>query len=91
MYGPQSYNPWFGPPFPLPTAPQNNQNPADVITGWITSLETLKKAFKEEKKDTPKKSADVSPLSMMLFMLLISPITAPAMYHFFQLSLGLLR
>lgn len=84
--------PWMWPPGPaMPAA--TPQNPVDILTGWQRSLDELKKAFKEEKKDDGKKKAgaDGSVISMMLFMLLISPITGPSMYYFFQLSIGLLH
>lgn len=91
MYG---YNnmppPWMwgmGPP--SQAAPQD---PVTMITQWQTSLDALKKAFKEEKKDDPKKKGqDVSVISMMLFMLLIAPVTGPAMFHFFQLTINMMR
>lgn len=79
-----SMPPWMFPPMG-PTSPAVNPDPAAQITQWINSLETLKKAFKEEKKDGPKeKKPDVSIIGMMLFMVLISPITGPLVYWCFQ-------
>lgn len=91
MYG---YNqmppPWMWPQGPASTAP--TPSPVQQITDWIRGLEELKKSMKEEKKDDPKKkNQDVSAISMMLFMLLIAPVTGPAMYHFFQLTIGLMK
>lgn len=92
MYG---YNnippPWMWGQGPTtPTAPQ--LSPVQQITDWIRGLEELKKSMKEEKKDEPrKKGPHTSVLSCMLFMLLVSPITGPTMYYFFQLSVGLLH
>lgn len=92
MFPNQNYNPWFGPPFPIPPTPQAQPSPVQQITDWIRGLEELKKSMKEEKKEDPKKKgSDVSVLSMMLFMLLIAPVTGPAMYHFFQLTIGLMK
>lgn len=92
MYG---YNNTMPPPWMWPSQPSAAplSNPAEQITGWIKSLEELKKHFKEgDKKDDPKKKGqDVSVISMMLFMLLIAPITGPAMFHFFQLTINMMR
>lgn len=85
--------PWWM--FPPQGATSNiPSDPAAQITGWIRSLEELKKAFKEEKKDDKKpekKGPNPNVIGMMLFMLLVSPITGPAMFHFFQLSLGMVK
>lgn len=91
MYGfntpPPPFMPWYPPPA------QGNTNPADQIAGWITSLEALKKHFKEEKKDDlkPKKGDQPSILAVALFMLLVSPVSGPVMYYFFRLSIGMLH
>lgn len=88
MYGYQNNMP----PWMWPTGPSSpSQDPAQQIAGWILSLESLKKHFKEEKKDEKKKEPPVpSVFGMMLLMLLVSPITGPMMYHFFQMTLSLL-
>lgn len=96
MYGNYAMQqpPWWMFPPQGPTSPMPPQNPAEQITGWIRSLEELKKAMKEEKKEEKKpekKGPNPSVLLMMLFMMLVSPITGPAMYHFFQLSLGIIK
>lgn len=90
---PPPFYPWGFPPNPFPAAPQSNQDPVTMITGWIKGLEELKKSMKEEKKDDPKKTnrPHASVVSMMLLMILLSPITGPIMYYFFQLSLGMLH
>lgn len=84
--------PWMwgnqGPSNPAPAFP----NISD-IQSWIRSLEDLKKSLKDEPKKDDKKKEEpkVSVIAMMAFMLLISPVTGPAMYHFFQMSLGLIK
>lgn len=85
--------PWMWGGFNPPPQQTNNQDPVTMITGWIKGLEELKKSMKEEKKEDPKKGKGPSPsvISMMLLMLLLSPITGPSMYYFFQLSLGILH
>lgn len=87
--------PWMWGGFPgFNQPPQTpSQDPVTMITGWIKGLEELKKSMKEEKKDDPKKAnrPNASVVSMMLLMLLLSPITGPSMYYFFQLSLGILH
>lgn len=103
MYGynnmPPPYAPWFGMPQPTGVPqppPQMPPDPVAVISGWIKGLEELKKAVKEEKKDDDKKkpekkAPDMSLFAMCLFMLLVSPITGPTMYHFFQQSLNIIK
>lgn len=81
---------WGYPPMP---PPQPNQDPVTTITSWIRGLEELKRHVKEEGKDKKapeKKGPNASLVSMMLLMLLLSPITGPCMYYFFQLSLGII-
>lgn len=74
--------PWLWPQAgPTQTAPSD---PAATITQWIQSLETLKKAFKEEKKDDKPKKPEVSIIGMTLFMLLMSPLTGPVVFWLFQ-------
>lgn len=90
MYGYQNSIP---PPWMWPSGPSTTPvlDPAQQITGWIRSLEELKKAFKEEKKEEKKKDGPIpSVFGMMLFMLLIAPITGPLMYHFFQMGLSMM-
>lgn len=92
MYGYNNMS--MPPPWMWPTGQTSTPQPSPVqqITDWIRGLEELKKSFKEEKKDDPKKKGtDVSVISMMLFMLLIAPITGPAMFHFFQLTINMMR
>jgi hypothetical protein len=81
------------PPWMWPSGPtsQPQLDPAQQIAGWITSLEALKKHFKEEKKpDDKKKPEQPSLFGVALLMILISPVTGPLMYRFFQLSLKML-
>lgn len=73
--------------------PQNTPSGFDIdgITRQIAGLEALKKLMKEEKKDDKPKEAkkpDGSVIGMMLFMLLMSPITGPFIYMLFQFSAG---
>lgn len=83
--------PWMWGGYNPPT-PQSNQDPVTMISGWIKGLEELKKTMKEEKVDPKKKERpSTSIISMMLLMLLLSPITGPAMFYFFQLSLGIIH
>lgn len=81
--------PWMWPSGPsTPSIPP--ANPVDLITGWQRSLDELKKAFKEEKKEEKKKGPEVSLIGTVLFMLLVAPITGPMMYRFFQASLSMM-
>lgn len=84
---------WGGYPGYPPTPPAPSQDPVTMITSWIRGLEELKKSMKEEKKDDPKKKDHPIPgvFSITLLMLLLSPITGPVMFSFFQLSLGLIH
>lgn len=93
MYNQPNYQPWFGPPYPTPPPVQPSQNPVELITGWIRGLEELKKSMKEEKKDDPKKKSgdQTSLVGMMLFMLLVSPISGPLVFWGFQHTLNLLK
>lgn len=92
MYYNNSMPPWWALPPMGPTSPATQPDPAAQITQWINSLETLKKAFKEEKKEERKKEGpNASVLGMMLFMVLMSPITGPVVYYFFQLSANLVH
>lgn len=83
MYG---YNnvppPWVWPGMVPPTP--TSQDPVEMIEGWIKGLEAVKRLSKEEKKDDKKKSAELPSVGLMLFMLLIAPVTGPLMYSFFQ-------
>lgn len=85
---PPFYPPWFGPP--VPTTPQMPD--LHSLREYIRGLKEWEKELKgdEKKKPDPKYPAP-SVFSMMLLMLLLSPITGPTMYHFFQASLGILH
>lgn len=86
MYPTYNMPPWMFPPSSGPPV-----NPVNQITDWINGLEALKKHFKEEKKEEKKKERpEISTIGVMLFMLLIAPITGPTMFKFFQLSLNLM-
>lgn len=92
MYLNNSMPPWWAFPPMGPTSPAVQPDPAAQITQWINSLETLKKAFKEEKKEEKKPSKpDGSVIGMMLFMLLMSPVTGPIIFWFFQQSAGIIH
>lgn len=84
--------PWMWPPGPsTPSSPP--QDPVQMITQWQQSLDALKKAFKEEKKEEKKPDKGFTPSiwGTALFMLLISPITGPMMFSYFQASLRLIK
>lgn len=75
--------------------PPNNTSPPpnalEQIRLWKQSIEELEKAFKkEEKKDDKKKQEQLSVPSIMLLMILVSPITGPIMARFFQWGLQML-
>lgn len=87
-----NHNPYggygWGPYSPVIIPPTSN-DPIEVVTRQISSLEALKKALKEEKKDDdPKKKKDRESnpaiINMMFLMLLLSPVTGPIMFKFFQ-------
>lgn len=80
--------PWMWPGGQTQTQPQ--ASPVQQITDWIRGLEELKKSMKEEKKDDKKKGPEVSGIGLMLLMLLISPVTGPIMFYFFQTTLHML-
>lgn len=78
---------WFGPPQPV-----NNTFPdLHSLREYIKNLKDLEKDLKGKDEGPKKKGPDVSVFSMMLLMLLLSPITGPSMYYFFQLSLGIIH
>lgn len=91
--------PW-GPSSPVVFVPQPNQgNPSDpfsvdTITRQIAGLEALKKALKEEKKDSggdkKKEDPNLQIINMMLLMILISPVTGPIMSWFFHKGLAMM-
>lgn len=73
---------------PYPVYMPNNTDPIETITRQISQLEVLKKTLKEDKKDDDKKRhpKDNSPaiINMMFLMLLLSPVTGPIMFKFFE-------
>lgn len=88
------FQPYGGyPPTPqyifVPTpggAQQPNASPFDIngITAAIQGLEMLKKQFKEEKKDEKKKPEMPSVFGVVVLLLLLSPLTGPVVFSFFQ-------
>lgn len=81
--------PWWGyPPIPqTAAAPDLNS-----IRQYIKDLKEWEKEIKgKDEKKPESKVPNVSIFSMMLLMLLVSPVTGPTMYHFFQLSLGIIK
>lgn len=76
-------------------APQPASNSApdlSTIREWARMLKDWEKEIKgDEKKKPESKGPSASVISVMLLMLLLSPITGPSMYYFFQLSLGILH
>lgn len=79
---------WGYPPAP----PQQTAPDLSTIREWMKGLKEWEKELKgEEKKKPDAKGPSPSVISMMLLMLLLSPITGPSMYYFFQLSLGILH
>ena len=84
MYFNQQLPPWWMFPPMGPTSPSTPPiDPAAQITQWKQSLEALEKAFKKEEKPKDKKP-DGSVVGMVLFMLLMSPITGPVVFWLFQ-------
>lgn len=96
MYNPYGYGGY--PPsqpvvfIPSPGSPAPTGFDIDGITRQIAGLEALKKLMKEEKKDSPDKKKPEQPniFSMMLLMILLSPITGPIMSKFFSIGLSYL-
>lgn len=75
-----------------PMQPQNNAPDLSTIREWSKVLKEWEKDLKgTEKKPESSKTPNASVVSMMLLMLLLSPITGPSMFYFFQLSLGILH
>lgn len=73
------------------TPPAGGGFDIDGITRQIAGLEALKKLMKEEKKDNgDKKKETPNVMSMMLLMILVSPVTGPIMSKFFSLGLSYL-
>lgn len=88
MATPPPFYPWFGPP--APTTPQMPD--LHSLREYIRGLKEWEKELKgDEKKKPESKGPNASVISVMLLMLLLSPITGPSMYYFFQLSLGILH
>lgn len=77
---------WGGQNTPPPAMPDLN-----TVRSWMKDLKEWEKDLKGKDEGPKKKSPDVSVFSMMLLMLLLSPITGPSMYYFFQMSLGILH
>lgn len=80
-------NPYGGwGPF-IPIYGPGNTDSIASISRQITELEQLKKALKEsgdkEKKDKGKQQSPAV-VNMMFLMLLLSPITGPVMFKFFE-------
>jgi hypothetical protein len=79
-------------PTPAPATSASGGFDIDAITRQIAGLEALKKLMKEEKKDDKKddkdKKKELSVPSVMLLMILLSPITGPIMSRFFQWGLA---
>lgn len=88
MYGNSMPPPWaWGYP-----PPQSNTPDLNTVRQWMKDLKEWEKELKgstEKKPDS--KTPNASVVAMMLLMLLLSPITGPSMYYFFQLSLGILH
>lgn len=87
MAAPPQYYPWFSPPM------QTNPGMFDLSTirEHIKQLKDWEKELKGNEKKPDSKVPNSSVISVMLLMLLLSPITGPSMYYFFQLSLGILH
>lgn len=90
-------NPWGYPPPQTPVmfmpspGTQNSLSPqtaAEQILAWKQVEKMLKG---DEKKPDDKKKQEVSVVGMMLFMLLMSPVTGPIIYWFFQQSAGMIH
>lgn len=83
--------PWaWGGYAPQPTQPAVPD--LNTIREWSRMLKDWEKDLKgKDEKKPDSKGPSASLVSMMLLMLLLSPITGPSMYYFFQLSLGILH
>jgi len=81
-------------PPPYPWYPPASQVPKiSDIQDWIRSLKDLEKSLRgEEKKDEKKpKEPKVSVFGVAALMLLLSPITGPAMYYFIQTGFHMIK
>lgn len=95
MYNPYGgYNPYPPNAQPVVFIPPSNGAGAgfdiDGITRQIAGLEALKKIMKDAPKDEKKKPEGPNVISMMLLMILLSPITGPIMSKFFSTGLSYL-
>lgn len=83
--------PWMWYP-PNPAPQQNNTPDLNTVRQWMKDLKEWEKELKgKDEKKPESKGPSPSFISMMLLMLLLSPITGPSMYYFFQLSIGILH
>lgn len=87
-YGGYSQQPIVFVPSPANSAPGTFG--IESITRQISELEALKKILKEAPKDDKKKPEGPNVISMMLLMILLSPITGPIMSKFFSTGLSYL-
>lgn len=62
-----------------------------TVREWSKVLKEWEKDLKGNEKKPESKGPSTSLISMALLMLLLSPITGPAMFYFFQLSLGIIH
>lgn len=77
---------------PSPGIPAPGGFDIDGISRQIAGLEALKKLMKEEKKDDHhEKKPNPNIVSMMLLMILVSPITGPIVSAFFTWGRGMLH
>lgn len=92
-YGGYGYPPNSQPIVFIPPPAGNPGLDIDNITRQISALEALKKVMKDEKKEGVDKKKPEQPniVSMMLLMILISPITGPIMSKFFSMGLSYLH
>lgn len=82
--------PWaWGGYAPQPAQP--NVPDLNTIREWSRMLKDWEKDLKGNEKKPEVKGPSPGVISMMLLMLLLSPITGPSMYYFFQLSIGILH
>lgn len=75
----------------MPQPAQPSVPDLNTIREWSRMLKDWEKDLKGNEKKPEAKGPSPGVISMMLLMLLLSPITGPSMYYFFQLSIGILH
>lgn len=87
MYNTMSMPPPWAWGYP-PMQPQNNAPDLNTIREWAKTLKEWEKDLKGKDEKKPEgKGPSPSVISMMLFMLLMSPITGGLVFELFKLTL----